>query len=261
MISMWCGSGGMKALFEGVYAPSTVGTLLREFTFGHARQLESVLREHLVALCERVRLLRGADQRAFIDIDSLLRPVYGHATQGASYRHTKIAGKQILRKGPSPLITTISTEHAAPMITGARLRAGKTNSGNGAARMIAQAVNTARAAGVTGQILVRGDSAYGNGVVVTACQRSGARFSLVVNKNRSVAAAIATIGEDAWTPVNYPGAVRDPDTGQWISDAEVDEIPYTAFASTPHAVTARLIVRRVKDARYVCHERETEVLM
>ena len=143
----------------------------------------------------------------------------------------------------------------------ARLRAGKTNSGKGAARMIAQAVNTARAAGVTGQILVRGDSAYGNGVVVTACQRSGARFSLVVNKNRSVAAAIATIGEGAWTPVNYPGAVRDPDTGQWISDAEVAEVPYTAFASTPHAVTARLIVRRVKDARYVCHERETEVLM
>ena len=111
-------------------------------------------------------LLPGADQRAFIDIDSLLRPVYGHAKQGASYGHTKIAGKQILRKGLSPLITTISTEHAAPMITGARLRAGKTNSGKGAARMIAQAVNTARAAGVTGQILVRGDSAYGNGVVV-----------------------------------------------------------------------------------------------
>ena len=65
-----------------------------------------------------------------------------------------------------------------------------------------------------------------------------------------MAAAIATIGEGAWTPVNYPGAVRDPDTGQWISDAEVAEVPYTAFASTPHAVTARLIVRRVKDARY-----------
>jgi len=82
-----------------------------------------------------------------------------------------------------------------------------------------------------------------------------------VNKTRALTAAITTIGEDAWTPVNYPGAVRDPDTGQWISDAEVDEIPYTAFASTAHPVTARLIVRRVKDARYVCHERETEVLM
>jgi hypothetical protein len=113
-------------------------------------------------------LLPGADGRAFIDIDSLLRPVYGHAKQGASYGHTKIAGKQILRKGLSPLVTTISTEHAAPVIAGARLRAGKTNSGKGSARMIAQAVATARAAGVSGQILVRGDSAYGNGVVVRA---------------------------------------------------------------------------------------------
>jgi hypothetical protein len=61
------------------------------------------------------------------------------------------------------------------MIAGARLRAGKTNSGKGAARTIAQAVAAARAAGVTGAILVRGDSAYGNGVVVAACRRAGAR--------------------------------------------------------------------------------------
>jgi hypothetical protein len=63
-------SGGMKALFDGVYAPSTIGTLLREFTFGHARQLESVLRELLVALCGKAELLPAADNRLF-DIDSL----------------------------------------------------------------------------------------------------------------------------------------------------------------------------------------------
>jgi len=243
-------SGGMKTLFGGVYAPSTIGTLLREFTFGHARQLESVLREHLGSLCQRVDLLPGGDERAFIDIDSLLRPVYGHAKQGASYGHTKIAGKQVLRKGLSPLVTAISTEHGAPVITGARLRAGKTNSGKGAARMIAQAVATARAAGVTGTILVRGDSAYGNSTVVAACRRAGARFSVVLTKSVTVAAAIAAIDDDAWTPVSYPGAVRDPDTGAWISDAEVAETPYTAFSSTEHPVTARLVVRRVKDARY-----------
>ena len=96
---------------------------------------------------------------------------------------------------------------------------------------------------------------------MAACRRAGAQFSLVVTKNTAVAAAIAAIPEDAWTPVRYPGAVQDPDTGAWISDAEVAEITYTAFASTTDAVTARLIVRRVKDARYVCHERETEVLM
>ncbi|MGY4649672.1 hypothetical protein ACVWWN_003468 [Mycobacterium sp. URHB0021] len=98
-------AGGMKTLFCGVYAPSMVGTLLRESTFGHARQLESVLRHHLSRLCQRVDLLPGAATGAFIDIDSLLRPVYGHAKQGASYGHTKIAGKQILRKGLSPLVT------------------------------------------------------------------------------------------------------------------------------------------------------------
>src|SRR5271156_5835043 len=167
-------SGGMKALFGGVYAPSTIGKLLREFTFGHARQLESVLGEHLGALAERVDLLAGADGRAFVDIDSLLRPVYGHAKQGASYGHTKIAGKQVLRKGLSPLATTVSTDIAAPVITGMRLRAGKTGSGRGAGRMVAAGIATARAAGATGQIVVRGDAAYGSAAVVTACRRAGA---------------------------------------------------------------------------------------
>jgi hypothetical protein len=243
-------AGGMKALFDGVYAPSTIGTLLREFTFGHARQLESVLRHHLASLCQRVDLLPGSDEGAFIDIDSLLRPVYGHAKQGASYGHTKIAGKQILRKGLSPLATTICTPGAAPVITGIRLRAGKANSGKGAGRMVTQAIATARAAGVRGQILVRGDSAYGTRAVVGACRNHGARFSVVMNRNTAIDRAIAAIDESAWTPVKYPGAVRDPDTGDWISDAEVAEIGYTAFAATKDRFTARLVVRRVKDARF-----------
>ena len=117
--------------------------------------------------------------------------------------------------------------------------------------MIAQAAATARAAGVTGQLLVRGDSAYGNSTVVTACHRAGVRFSLVLTKTAAVAAAIDAIPETAWTPVNYPGAVRDPDTGAWISDAEVAETTYTAFGSTKTPVTARLVVRRVKDARFL----------
>ncbi len=243
-------SGGCKTLFSGVYAPSTVGTLLREFTFGHAKQLESVMREHLLALTARADLLPGAAVRTFVDIDSLLRPVYGHQKQGASYGHTKIAGKKVLRKGLSPLATTISTDLAAPVIAGIRLRAGKTGSGKGAASMVTAAIGTARAARATGIVLVRGDSAYGTRKVVCAALRAGAQFSLVLTKNSAVNAAITAIGEDQWTPVRYPGAVRDPDTGEWISDAEVAEISYTAFASTKDRTTARLIVRRVKDARY-----------
>ncbi|MDA0249711.1 MAG: IS1380 family transposase, partial [Actinobacteria bacterium] len=244
-------SGGMKTLFDGVYAPSTIGTLLREFTFGHARQLDAVLGEHLGALCERVDLLTGADQRVFLDVDSLLRPVYGHAKQGASYGHTKIAGRQVLRKGLSPLVTTISTADSAPVIAGIRLRAGRAGSGKGAGRMIAQAISTARAAGATGPILVRGDSAYGTRAVIGACVRHNAQFSLVMTRNTAVQRAIAAIDETAWTPVNYPGAVRDPDTGALISDAEVAETSYTAFAGRPEQITARLVVRRVKDANHL----------
>jgi hypothetical protein len=243
-------SGGMKRLFASVYAPSTVGTLLREFTFGHNRQLESVLREHLVSLADRTDILPGLADRTYVDIDSLLRPVYGHAKQGASYGHTKIAGKQVLRKGLSPLATIISTADSAPVIAGMRLRAGKAGSGKGAGRMVTQAIVTARMAGATGKIMVRGDSAYGNSGVVHACTKAGVEFSFVLIKNSLVQRAIDSITDHEWTPVKYPGAVRDPDTGGWISDAEVAETTFTAFCSTAHPVTARLIVRRVKDARF-----------
>ena len=84
-------AGGTPRVFDEVYAPSTLGIFLREFTFGHANQLAAVARAHLAALAKRTPLLPGIEQRAFLDIDSLLRPVYGHAKQGASYGHTTIA--------------------------------------------------------------------------------------------------------------------------------------------------------------------------
>lgn len=240
-------SGGMKRLFDQVYAPATLGQFLREFTHGHSLQLASVARAHLVNLAQRTDLLPGIEQQAFIDIDSLLRPVYGHAKQGASFGHTKIAGKQVLRRGLSPLATVISTRHGAPVVAGIRLRAGKAGSGRGADSMVREAITTARAAGATGEVLVRGDSAYGNSAVVAACVNAKARFSVVLTKNRAVTRAIGAIAESAWTPVHYPGAVVDPDTGELISDAEVAETTFTAFASTRHPITARLVVRRVRD--------------
>jgi hypothetical protein len=240
-------SGGLPRLFAEVYAPATLGQFLREFTHGHSRQLASVARAHLVNLVQHSGLLPGIEARAFIDIDSLLRPVFGHAKQGASFGHTKIAGRQVLRKGLSPLATTISTAGGAPVVAEIRLRAGKASSGRGAASMVREAIGTARAAGASGEILVRGDSAYGTSAVVGACVKAGVRFSVVLTKNQAVNRAIGAIGEGAWTPVHYPGAVIDPDTGQLISDAEVAEVPFTAFGSTTHPVTARLVVRRVRD--------------
>jgi hypothetical protein len=139
-----------------------MGILLREFTFGHARQLGAVLRRHLLALVDRTDVLAGIEDLALVDVDSLLRPVYGHAKQGGSFGHTKIASRQVLRLGLSPLATTISTRTSAPVVAGIRLRAGRAGSGRGAATMITEAINTAKAAGAR-NILVRGDSAYGNG--------------------------------------------------------------------------------------------------
>lgn len=240
-------SGGMPRLFGAVYAAATLGQFLREFTHGHVLQLASVARAHLINLVQHCGLLPGIQTQAYVDIDSLLRPVYGQAKQGASFGHAMVAGRQLLRRGLSPLATTISTADGAPVVAGIRLRAGKAGSGKGAASMVRGAIGVARAAGASGQVLVRGDSAYGNSAVVGACIKAGARFSVVLTKNQAVTRAIATIAEDAWTPVHYPGAVVDPDTGELISDAEVAEVPFTAFASTKAPVTARLVVRRVRD--------------
>src|SRR5205823_5975290 len=210
-------------------------------------QVASVARTHLVNLVRETRCLPGIETRAYVDIDSLLRPVFGHAKQGASFGHTKIAGKQVLRRGLSPLVTTISTDTGAPVVAGIRLRAGKAGSGRNAASMVAEAIRTAQAAGATGEILLRGDCAYGTHTVVHACLQAGARFSVVLTKTRAVQRAITAMSDHAWTPVSYPGAVLDPDTGELISDAEVAEVEFTAFTSTTHPVTARLIVRRVRD--------------
>jgi Transposase DDE domain group 1 len=242
-------SGGMKQVFDRVYAAATLGIFLREFTHGHTRQLSTVLRKHLVALAQQTQVLAGITDRAFIDIDSLLRPVYGHAKQGASFGHTKIAGKNILRRGLSPLAVTISTATAAPVLAGVRLRAGRAGSARGAASMLTEAINTAIAAGAQAEnILVRGDSAYCSGKVVAAVVKADATFSFTIAHNPAVDAAIASIPDEQYTPVHYPGAVTDPDTGQLISDAQVAEVEFTAFADTPYEITGWLVVRRVLDA-------------
>jgi hypothetical protein len=242
-------SGGMKRLFDRVYACATLGIFLREFTLGHIRQLSAVLSRHLIALSRQTPVLDGIGKRAFIDIDSLLRPVYGHGKQGASHGHTKIDGKTILRRGLSPLAVTISTAKAAPVVAAVRLRAGRAGSAKGAASMLTESINIAQAAGAhAASILVRGDAAYGNGKVIAAVVKTGAQFSFAIGKNKAVNAAIASIADEQYTPVHYPGAVTDPDTGDLISDAQVSEVEYTAFADTRYRITARLIVRRVLDA-------------
>ncbi|BBZ06973.1 hypothetical protein MDOR_11420 [Mycolicibacterium doricum] len=235
-------AGGTPRVFDEVYAPSTLGIFLREFTFGHANQLAAVARAHLVALAARVPLLPGIEQRAFVDIDSLLRPVFGHAKQGASFGHAKIAGRALLRKGLSPQITTISTATTAPVIAEARLRSGKSGSGRAAASQVKQAITTVRACGASGKIMLRGDSAFGSKKVIAACVGESVEFSLSMARNRAITTAIEAIDESAYSPVHYPGAVTDPDTGALFSDAEVAETPYTLQLGRGKRITARLVL-------------------
>ena len=233
---------GMGRVFDGIRAPSTVGTFLRSFTHGHVRQLHAVHRAVLTELATNPLLLPGAETLAFVDIDSTHRRVYGYAKQGAAVGRLK--GQRTLH----PLVSILSTPIAAPVVTGIRLRKGKAADVRGAAVFVAESVATARAAGATGVVVVRGDSKFYTADVVAAAARAGAFVSLTTGSNPSVNAAIAQVPDTAWTAIHYPNAFVDEDTGDLVSDAEVTEIAYTAFASKPARLqaTGRLTVRRVK---------------
>lgn len=234
--------GGMGRAFTARRAPTTLGTHLRGYTFGHVRQLDAVASRLLAGLAERVPgLLAGGEKVAFVDIDDTIRETHGYAKQGAGYGYSGV-------KGLNAQVATISTLQAAPVIAGIRLRRGAAASAHGAGPMIASALATAKRAGVTGMVTVRADSAYYQHDAVAAARRGGTHFSITARMNPSVVAAISRIPEEAWTPIKYSQSIFDEAEQRWISDAEVAEIDYTAFTSrkqTEH-VTARLIVRRVK---------------
>jgi hypothetical protein len=177
-----------------------------------------------------------------LDVDSSVKRVYGYAKQGAEYGYTRV-------RGLHPLLATVSSPIASPVIVGTRLRRGAAGSAKGAAGFVAEAISGARAAAASGTLIARMDSAFYSHAVIATCMRHDVRFSVTVRQNRSIRRAIAAIDPDAWTPIRYPNAVYDEDTGQWISDAEIAETRYTAFSSRPKAerIVVWLIVRRVKD--------------
>lgn len=233
---------GNAVVFDQIRAPSTLGTFLRAFTHGHVQQLNAVLRQTLIGLAERVPLLPGAEQVVFVDLDSTHRQVYGYAKQGAAVGRLK--GKKTLH----PLLATASTPIAAPVVVAVRMRRGKAADVRGAARFLAEALATVRAIAPTARIVVRADSKFYTAEVAATAARYGAAVSLTTGSNPSVNAAITQVPDTAWTPIHYPNAFVDEDTGELVSDAEVAEIPYVAFSSQPkkRQVHGRLIVRRVK---------------
>src|SRR3954453_6362963 len=238
--------GAMDRLFAGVRSPSTLGTFLRSFTFGHVRQLDAVAARLLVQLTARTPLLPGADAVAYVDIDDTVRATHGYAKQGAGFGYSGV-------NGLNALLGIVSTPMSAPVIAAARLRKGSTNSARGAARLVTDTLTTAKAAGpdpgAGSLVIARMDSAFYGHDVIAAVRRAGAKFSVTTRMTPTVRAPIPSIAEEAWTAIHYPNAFTDPDTGELVSDAEDAEVPlFTAFTSRPkkQQVTARLIVRRVK---------------
>ena len=250
-------AGGMARLFDGVRAPSTLGTFLRSFTHGHVQQLDAVGGQLLAGLTRRVpQTIAGADTTAgiaFVDVDDTIREVHGYAKQGASYGYTGVRGLNIQ-------LAVVSTPLAAPVIARARLRKGSTSSAKGAGRMLAQAITTARQAGVESRILCRADSAYYGWAFVGTALRANVWFSVTAKMTKTVTAAIAGITDDAWQTIKYPHAIYDDDAQCWISDAELAEVPFVAFTGRRHAehVTCRLIVRRVRRLQPLASDGSTQ---
>ena len=233
--------GGMGRLFDGIRAPSTLGTFLRAFTFGHVRQLDAVAAGLLARLAAATPVLPDARDVVLVDIDDTVRQTYGYAKQGAGRGYTGI-------KGLNALLATVSTPISAPLIAATRLRKGSANSARGAATLLADALATIGRCGATGLVIVRADSAYYGYEIIDACRRAGARFSVTARLTPTVVRAITSIDEQAWTPIRYPNAIYDEDEQRWVSDAEVAEVGFTAFTNRRRGehVTARLIVRRVR---------------
>jgi DDE family transposase len=243
--------GGMSRVFARAYAPSTLGSFLRAFTFGHVRQLDAIASRFLIALAGLTRLLgqsssawsiEDSAQYALLDVDDTIIEVHGYAKQGAGFGYSGV-------RALNALVATLATATTAPVIVAQRLRKGSTGSPRGAKRLVGDAVRTSRRLLGKSGLLVRMDSAfYGRGAVHAAL-KGGAAVSVTLRMDPAVKKAIATIGDQAWTPIEYTDAVFDEGSGKWISRAEVAEVAFTAFASAKKSeqVTGRLVVRRIPD--------------
>ena len=245
--------GGMGRVFAKAYAPSTLGSFLRAFTFGHVRQLDAVASRFLIAVAGLTRLLGAWTEAAaldtddpgyaLLDVDDTIIEVHGYAKQGAGFGYSGV-------RGLNALLATLATATNAPVIVAQRLRKGAAGSPRGAKRLVGDAVRTTRRLlGKTHLVLVRMDSAfYGRGPVHAALA-GGAAVSVTVRMDKAVKKSIAAIGDDAWTTIEYTDAVFDEASGRWISRAEVAEVPFTAFAAQKKAdhVPGRLVVRRIPD--------------
>jgi len=209
-------------LGHAVSAPSTLGTFLRSFTWGHARQLDKVS-----GLLLARAFAAGAgpgDGPITVDMDSSICETYGLQKQGGkkfTYNHVR---------GYHPLFAVIA---GTGDVVHCRQRGGNAYSGRGAGGFLTETFNRLRAAGASGAITLRADSGFYSAAVAAACRKAGVRFSITVKLNKALHKVIAQIPDDAWAPIPY-----------FLDGADVAETTYRPFGKK--APLVRLIVRRVK---------------
>ena len=217
--------GTGRVLGFTVKAPSTLGTFLRSFRWGHVRQLDRVSRL-LLARAWAAGAGPGSAPLT-IDLDSTICETYGLQKEGA--RHHGYTGV----RGYHPLLAVAAGTGDVLM---ARLREGRANTTRGAAHFLRETITRIRDAGATGQLTMRADSGFYAHDVVAVCGTMQVRFSITVRLHRGLHQLIEAIPEDAWTPIPY-----------WLEGgADVAETTYAPFADQPDAVPVRLIVRRVR---------------
>ena len=237
--------GAMDKVLGRSYAPSTLGSFLRTFTFGHVRQLDAVASRFLLALAAESKLLGAPDATStvMVDLDDTIVEVHGYAKQGAAFGYSGV-------RGINAILATASTNTVAPVVVAQRLRKGNVGSSRGVTRLVRDALATVRRTQLGGRdVLVRADSAFYSRALVGAAINAGAHVSVTVRMDPVVRRAIAAISEDAWTTIKYPRAIYDEDSHRWISKAQVAEIAFTAFTSKKKSeqVAGRLVVRRIPD--------------
>ena len=186
-----CAPGGTaQTLGCVVKAPSTLGTFLRSFRWGHVRQLDRVSRE---LLSRAWAAGAGPGDAPFtIDLDSTICETYGLAKEGA--RDHGYTGK----RGYHPLLAIAAGTGDVLM---ARLREGRANTARGAAHFLRETVGRVRYAGASGQLTVRADSGFYTHAVVSACRKMDVRYSITIRQSASLRSLIEAIPEDAWTPI------------------------------------------------------------
>ena len=185
-------SGATEAvLAHRVMAPSTLGTFLRSFTFGHVRQLDKVAGTILARAWAA-----GAgpgDVPLMIDVDSTVCEVHGYHKQGAAYGYTRTLG----------LHPVVATRADTGEVLHVRQRKGSANTARGAVLFMGEVVARVRRAGATGAITVRADSGFFSERFLGTCKRLQVSFSVTVRQTPQVKEAIAAIPEGDWTPIDY----------------------------------------------------------